>query len=83
MVQNSGLSSLKKQNLSEASKHGIKIYKVDNTLGSKDWYDFDYDLDVWTCDLKINRDHLLIGRNPCTKEGVKRYWADNTVGSEE
>ena len=28
-----GAKSLKKQNLSEASKKGIKIYKVDNTLG--------------------------------------------------
>ena len=37
MVQNSGLSSLQKQNLCEASKQlGIEIYKVDNTLGSKD-----------------------------------------------
>ena len=47
----------------EASKQGIKINKVDNTLGSKEWFD----LNFWTCDLKINSDHLLIGRNPCTK----------------
>ena len=39
MVQNSGLSSLLKQNLSEASKQGIKIRKVDNPLGSKEWCD--------------------------------------------
>ena len=36
MVENSGLSSLYKQNLSEASKQGLKIYKVDDTLGSKE-----------------------------------------------
>ena len=41
MVQNSGLSSLYKQNLSEASKQGVKIYKVDNTMGSKAWFDLD------------------------------------------
>ena len=52
--------------MSEASKQGIKIYKVDNTLGSKEWFD----LDLWTCDLKINRDHLLIEGNPCTKFGI-------------
>ena len=35
-------------------------------MGSKEWFD----LDLWTCDLKINRDHLLIGFNPCTKFGI-------------
>ena len=29
-----------------------------------------FDLNIWTCDLKINRDHLLIGGNACTKYGV-------------
>ena len=51
MVQNSGLSSLKKQNLSEVK--------------NKEWFD----LDLLTCDLEINRDHLLIEGNPCTKIG--------------
>ena len=74
MVQNSGLSSLQKQNLSEASKQGIKIYKVDNTPGQKEWFD----LDLSTCDPKINRDHLLIGRNPCTKFGI-----DQVMGSKD
>ena len=75
MVQNSGLPSLWKQNLFEASKQGIKIYKVDNTLGSKKWFD----LDLWTCDLKINRDHLLIGRNPCTKFDIDQLkWSKDT-----
>ena len=41
MVQNSGLYSLLKQNLSEASKQEMEIYKVDNTLGSKEWFDLD------------------------------------------
>ena len=36
MVQNSGFYSLKKQNLYEASNQGVKTYKVDNTLGSKE-----------------------------------------------
>ena len=26
----------------EASKQGIKIYKVDNTLGSKEWFDLNF-----------------------------------------
>ena len=66
MVQNSGLSSLLKQNLYEARNQGIKIYKVDNTVGWEEWFD----LDLWTCDLKINRDHLLIEGNPCTNFGI-------------
>ena len=33
-------------NLTDQDLH--KIYKVDNTLGSKEWFD----LDLWTCDLK-------------------------------
>ena len=77
LVQNSGLSSLQKQNQSEASKQGIKglkIYKVDKTLGSKEWFD----LDLRTCDLKINRDHLLIKGNPCTKFGI-----DQVKGSKD
>ena len=62
MMQNSGLSSLKNQNLSKAStRKGIK--DTDNSLGSKELFD----LDLWTCDLKINRDHLLIKGNPWTK----------------
>ena len=47
---------------------------MDNTLGSKEWYD----LDLWTCNLKFNRDHLLIGRNPCTKFGI-----DQAKGSKD
>ena len=29
-----------------------------------------FDLDLWTCVLKINSDHQLIGSNPCTKFGI-------------
>ena len=29
-------------------------------MGWEEWFD----LDLWTCDLKINRDHLLIESNP-------------------
>ena len=36
------------------------------------------DLNLWTCDLKINRDHLLIVRNPCTKFGI-----DQVKGSKD
>ena len=35
-------------------------------LGWEEWFD----LDLWSCDLKINRDHLLIEGNPCTKFGI-------------
>ena len=66
MVQIQVYLLCRSKNLSEASKQGIKIYKVDNSLGSKEWFD----LDAWICDLKINRDHLLIERNPCTKFGI-------------
>ena len=63
---------------------------MDNTLGLKEWFD----LDVWTCDLKTNRNHLLIEgttylvqplHQDChwSSEGVKRYWADNTLGLKE
>ena len=37
-----------------------------------------FDLDLWTCDLKINRDHLLIKGNPCTKFGI-----DQVKGSKD
>ena len=33
------------------------------------WYSIMF-LDLWTCDLKINRDHILIEGNPCTKFGI-------------
>ena len=36
-------------------------------LGSKEGFD----LDLWTCDLKINRDNLLNEGNPCTKVLIK------------
>ena len=35
-------------------------------MGSKEWFD----LDLWTCYLKIYKDHLLIEGNPCTKFGI-------------
>ena len=47
---------------------------MDNTLGWKEWFD----LDLWTCDLKFNRDHLLIECNPCTKFGI-----DQVMGSKD
>ena len=56
------------------STEGVKRYWVDNKLGSKEWFD----LDLWICDLKIKRDHLLIGRNPCTKVGI-----DQVKGSKD
>ena len=37
-----------------------------------------FDHDLWTCDLKINRDHLLIECNPCTKFGI-----DQVKGSKD
>ena len=62
------------QNLYKASNQEIKIYKVDDTLVSKD----QFDLDLWTCDLKINRDHILSEGNPCTKYGI-----DQVKGSKD
>ena len=56
------------------SREGVKRYWADSTLGSKEWFD----LDLWTCDLKINRNHLLISRNPCTMFGI-----DQVKGSKD
>ena len=47
-------------------KRGVKRYWADNTVGREEWFD----LDLCTCDLKINRDLLLIGCNPFTKFGI-------------
>ena len=56
------------------STEGVKRFWADNTLGSKEWFDFN----LWTCDLKINRDHLLNGGKPCTKFGI-----DQVKGSKD
>ena len=63
------------------SSEGVKRYWADNTLGSREWFD----LDLWTCDLKINRDHLLIEVNHCTKFGFdqvkgSKYIERTTLG---
>ena len=50
------------------SSEGVKRYWADNTVG---WEEL-FDLDLWTCDLKINRDHLLIEGNPCTKFSINQ-----------
>ena len=56
------------------SSEGVKRDWADNTLGSKEMFD----LDLWTCDLKINRDHLLFEGNSCTKFGI-----DQVKGSKD
>ena len=67
------------------SSEGVKRYSVDNTVDWEEWFD----LDLWTCDLKINRDHLLIEGNPYTKFGIdqvkgskdierKTFWAEKS-----
>ena len=56
------------------SSEGVKRYWADNSVGWKELFD----LDLWTCDLKINRDHLLIDGNPCTKFGI-----DQVKGSKD
>ena len=61
------------------SSEGVKRYWADNTLGSKEWFD----LDLWTCDLKINRDHLLIEGNPCTKFGIDQVKGSKGQGHTE
>ena len=43
-------------------------------MGSKEWFD----LDLWTCNLKINRDHIIIKGNFCTKFGI-----DQVKGSKD
>ena len=45
-----------------------------NAVGWEEWFN----LDLWTCDLKINRDNLLIEGNPCTKFGI-----DQVKGSKD
>ena len=47
---------------------------MDNTQGLEEWFV----LDLRTCDLKINRDHLFIEGNPCTKFGI-----DQVKGSKD
>ena len=42
------------------------------------WAQERFDLELWKCDLKINSDHLRIGRNPCTKFGI-----DQVKGSKD
>ena len=56
------------------SSEGVKRYWADNTVGWEEWFD----LDLWTCDLEINSDHLLIEGNPCTKFGI-----DQVQGSKD
>ena len=48
------------------SNEGVKRYWANNTLGREEWVDLEH----WTRDLKINRDHLLFEGNPCTKLGI-------------
>ena len=82
LVENSKLLFLcTRHGCNPSIKFGIDQLKVfferfwaDNTLGSKEWFDFN----LWTCDLKINRDHLLIGGKPCTKFGI-----DQVKGSKD
>ena len=48
------------------SSKAVKRYWADNTVGWEEWFH----LDLWTCDLKINSNHLLIEDNPCAKFGI-------------
>ena len=57
------------------SSEGVKRYWADNIVGWEEWFD----LDLWTCDLKINRDHLLIEGNPCTKFGIDQVKGSNDI----
>ena len=67
------------------SSEGIKGYWADNTVSWEEWFD----LDLWTCDLEINKDQLLIEGKFCTKfcnDQVKRskdierttHWAEKS-----
>ena len=72
--------SLKSTNIANILiiKQRVIRSRVDNTWDE----DQQFDLDIWTCDLKINRGHLLSKGIYCTKfgnstiKGVKRYWVD-------
>ena len=44
-------------------------------MGLEEWFD----LDLKTCDLKINKDHLLIEGNPCTKFGIYQVKGSNDI----
>ena len=122
VVHNSRLSSLYKQNLSEASRQEIKIYKVDKTVGSKSGLNLTFEQVTWNqqgssthwgqplhqvwywssegvrrywadktvgskewfdldliCEVKINRDHLLVEGNPCTKFGIDQVKGSNDI----
>ena len=60
------------------SNEGVKRYWSDNTVGWEEWAEEWFDLDRWTFNLKINRDHLLNEGNPCTKFGI-----DQVKGSKD
>ena len=44
-------------------------------MGSKEWFDLDHG----HVTLKINRDHLLIEVNPCTKFGIDQVKGSNDI----
>ena len=44
-------------------------------MGWEEWFD----LDLWTCDLKINSDHLFIEGNPCTKFGIDQVKGSKNI----
>ena len=56
-------------------KWRAKRYWADNTVGRAEWFD----LDLWTCDLKINMDHLLIEGNSCTKISNDQVKGSNDI----
>ena len=67
---------------------GQKILSRQHSWLSRVGWDKGFDLDIWTLDLKINWDHLLIEGNPCTKFGTDQvkgskdikqttHWAQN------
>ena len=48
------------------SSEGVKRYWAENIVGWEECFN----LDLWPCDPKINRNHLLIKGNPWTKFGI-------------
>ena len=62
--------------MSEASKQGIKIYKVDNTLGSKEWFDLDLKHVTWKSIGII----YLFGATPAPSLVLWYWFTSNTGG---
>ena len=72
-IQNFVQGRIKQSNKSKILHNHDQMAKNSEFLNdlkhcSKEWFD----LALWTCDLKIDMDHLLVEGNPCTKFGIEQ-----------